>query len=227
VKAAEVVRVPLRVANSYLVIGQKTIIVDTGDPGYAGGIFKALRRHGIRKSDVSMIFITHGHIDHYGSVYELRKRIDAPVAIQRIDEDYMVRGVQAPLYPVGGMARIIGMVGKRLQVHPSSVLRAADIVFDEDMDLREYGVDGALVATPGHTLGSGSLILDDGQAIIGDLVVKKYFLRGEPIKPPFMEDRDQLNISLHKLLDRKAKILYPGHGGPINIEEISRLIKPL
>jgi flavorubredoxin len=33
----KVIRVPLRLANSYLVRGDRTIVVDTGDPGFSRG----------------------------------------------------------------------------------------------------------------------------------------------------------------------------------------------
>ena len=65
---ARVVRIPLRFANSYLVIGEKTIIVDSGDPGFSRGILQAMEKNEVKKTDISLIFITHGHIDHYGSV---------------------------------------------------------------------------------------------------------------------------------------------------------------
>jgi hydroxyacylglutathione hydrolase len=39
------------------------------------------------------------------------------------------------------------------------------------MDLLEFGVDGRIVHTPGHTSGSISLLLDSGEAFVGDLAV--------------------------------------------------------
>jgi glyoxylase-like metal-dependent hydrolase (beta-lactamase superfamily II) len=221
-KDTRVVRVPLRFANSYLVIGDKTIIVDTGDPGFSRGILKALQRNGISKKDVSMIFITHGHIDHYGSVYVLKQHIDAPVAIQQIDEPYLLKGVQAPLYPTNRVASFIKAVGQDMQVKKRYNLQA-DIVFDEELDLAEYGVNGLLLATPGHTLGSASLFLPDGQAVTGDLVIRRNLFWGPPEKCPFLHDPEKFQTSLEKLISRGVKVLHPGHGGPIPAEQIYRL----
>lgn len=219
----KVLRVPLRLANSYLVIDKKTIIVDTGDPGFTPGIIQALRKNNISRSDVSMILITHGHIDHYGSVFKLRKYIDAPIAIQRIDEQYMATGVQAPLYPMNKVTRLIKFVGKDMQVKKRYGLKAADIVFDEELELSGFGVDGIVTATPGHTLGSASLVTNQGEAITGDLVLRKYFLRGIPVRSPFMHDGEKLNLSIKKLIDMGVKTLHPGHGGPISSEELYML----
>ncbi|HPT69596.1 MAG TPA: MBL fold metallo-hydrolase [Syntrophomonas sp.] len=218
----KVVRIPLRAANSYLLIDQKTIVVDSGDPGFSSGILKALRVNGVNKSDVSMIFLTHGHIDHFGSTYELRKKLDVPIAIQRIDLPYFLNGTQAPLYPTNGVAAVIKAVGRNMQVKKRYGIKA-DIVFDEELDLKSYGVDALAIATPGHTLGSASVVVpEESAAIIGDLLVRKNFLFGQPCKPPFMHDAEKHADSMRKLIDMGVKTFYPGHGEPFILQELSR-----
>jgi hydroxyacylglutathione hydrolase len=46
-----------------------------------------------------------------------------------------------------------------------------EILVDEEMDLLEFGVNGRIVHTPGHTSGSISLLLDSGEAFVGDLAI--------------------------------------------------------
>ncbi len=220
-----VVRVPLRFANSYLVIGRQTIIVDTGDPGYSQGILKAIQANDLKQSDISMIFLTHGHIDHFGSVYELRRKLDVPVAIQRIDEPYLLEGVQAPLYPRNTAARLIKAMGNDMQVKKRYDLQA-ELVFDDEMDLQEFGVDARVVSTPGHTLGSASLVLPEGTAIVGDLLIHKHFLFGKPCPPPFIHDKRKHTESMHKLIDMGVTRFLPGHGRAIDLTAIrSRYVK--
>ncbi|MFO7633107.1 MAG: MBL fold metallo-hydrolase, partial [Caldilinea sp.] len=48
---------------------------------------------------------------------------------------------------------------------------AASQLIDGDFDLRSFGVDGRVFATPGHTPGSISILLDSGDAIVGDLLM--------------------------------------------------------
>ncbi len=214
------VRIPLRVANSYLVIGEKTIIVDTGDPGYAKGILRALSKEKIDRRDVSLIFITHGHIDHFGSVFELKRSIDAPIVIQRHDEPYLNRGVQGPLYAKNRLAAFMKRIGGNFSV-PKRYGFTADLTFDHHMDLQPYGVEGELIATPGHTLGSASLVLADGRAIVGDLLVRRYFLAGPPAIPPFLQDGRAFYESIRRLDELGVHSYYPGHGGQIKREEFS------
>ena len=214
-----VIRIPLRVANSYLVIGHHTIIVDTGDPGYSNRILNAVQTNGLKKSDIAMIFLTHGHIDHFGSVYELKRLLDVPVAIQRIDETYLRDGVQAPLYPRNTAARLIKAVGKNMQVKKRYDLQA-DLVFDDELDLQDFGVNARLVSTPGHTMGSASLVLPNGIALVGDLLIHKHFLFGEPCPPPFLHDKEKHTESMRKLIDMGVVEFLPGHGQAIYLPTI-------
>lgn len=214
-----IVRIPVFLANSYLVIGEeKTVIVDTGDPGHSRVILRAMAENDVTPGNVSLIHITHGHIDHYGSVYELRNKIDAPVAIHRADLTYLVRGIQAPLYAATRMAALIKAVGQTMRVRKRYGFKP-EVVLDDEMDLSAFGLEGKIVATPGHTLGSSSIVLPDGRALVGDLLVRKRLLRGRPIKPPFIHDEEKHQESLNLLRNEGVTTLYLGHGGPIHCQK--------
>lgn len=215
----KVVRIPLRFANSYLVIGEKTIIVDSGDPGFSKGILEAMEKNEVKKSDISLIFITHGHVDHYGSVFELRRKIDAPIAIHRLDAPYLNQGIQAPLYPLNTIAGAIKLVGQHLKVKKRYGIEA-DIVFKQKLELQKFGVQGLVLPTPGHTLGSASLFLPDGRAVTGDLIVRQYLFTGKPRCAPFLHDHSKFIKSMNILKGRGVKTIYPGHGAPINTSDI-------
>ncbi len=221
----KVVRIPLRVANSYLLIDKKTIIVDSGDPGFSSGILKAMQENEVKKSDVSMIFLTHGHIDHFGSVYELKRKLDVPIAIQENDLPYFINGTQAPLYPTHALAALIKAIGQNMQVKKRYGIEA-EIVFDQDLDLKEYGVDALAVATPGHTLGSASVVLPQGSAVVGDLLVRKYLLYGQAAQPPFLHDGQKHAESMRKLYGMGVKEFYLGHGKPLQLQGLCQRLQP-
>ncbi|WP_054695337.1 MBL fold metallo-hydrolase [Syntrophomonas palmitatica] len=218
-QAVKVIRVPLRLANSYLVQGEKTVIVDAGDPGFSRDILKAMRKNGIRKSQISLIFITHGHIDHYGSVFELKRHIDAPVAIQAIDQTYLESGTQAPLFPLNRAAAFLKAVGQDMKVRKRYGLKA-DVVINERLNLESFGVAGEIIHTPGHTMGSSSLCLINDTAITGDLIIRRYLFRGPAERVAFLHNQEAFLQSVRTLRERNIKLLYPGHGSPIRMDRV-------
>jgi glyoxylase-like metal-dependent hydrolase (beta-lactamase superfamily II) len=152
--------------------------------------------------------------------------LDVPIAIQRIDLPYFLNGIQAPLRPINGMATLIKAMGKGMQVKKRYDIKA-DIVFDEELDLNEYGINAMAIATPGHTLGSASVVLPEiSAAIVGDLLVHKNFLFGQPCKPPFLQNSEKHAESMRKLYAMGVKKFYPGHGKPIVLQELPRKMQP-
>lgn len=216
----KIIRIPVFLANSYLLVGEKNaIIVDTGDPGHSHDILKAMAANDVTPAMVSLIHITHGHVDHYGSVYELKKMVDAPVAIHSDDLPYLLQGIQAPLYPTNNLARCLKAVGGNFKVRRRYNLQS-EIILNEPMDLNTFGIAGKIIATPGHTLGSSSLILEDGRAFTGDLLVHERFLRGRPVRPPFMHDLHKHRESIQKLIKEGVTSIYPGHGTPFGMDQV-------
>ena len=98
-------------------------------------------------------------------------------------------------------------------------------VKDEGLSLEEYGLAGRLIHTPGHTSGSLSLLLDSGEAFIGDLAMSSRNLRFGPGLPLFAENYEQVKQSWQKLLDLGAKMIYSGHGKPFPAEALRRQLR--
>ena len=84
--------------------------------------------------------------------------------------------------------------------------------------------------TPGHTPGSISVLLPNGDVLAGDLVIGGIsFLGGiarlgHARKPPFEDDPGAVRQSLTELLDRGASRFFVGHGGPLMAQEVRRYI---
>jgi hydroxyacylglutathione hydrolase len=75
------------------------IIVDTGNPGSAAKILAAMKKHQIDPEDVSLIMITHSHLDHSGGAAELQKALNVPIAMQHLKQIYVENGTRLPLTP--------------------------------------------------------------------------------------------------------------------------------
>jgi glyoxylase-like metal-dependent hydrolase (beta-lactamase superfamily II) len=210
---AFIIPVKLGIVKSFIVKGEKAVIVDTGYPGQVNKILRCLDKNLIKPEDVSLIVITHGHIDHYGSAEELKAKTGAPVAVHRADAEYLKKGINYIGAPASLSGRIIKALFIRTDESVSKPLNP-DIVFGDETDLSEFGVDGRVIHTPGHTEGSVSLILSGGEAIVGDLLMGGVVFRKKPRYPLFAADIHKLKQSINRIIQLSPKTIYPSHGGP-------------
>jgi hydroxyacylglutathione hydrolase len=219
-----IIKVNLVIANAYIVRGRKTVVVDTGAPGSDGRILKALKKHRIPASQFSLILLTHAHSDHAGSARALRDRFHVPVAVHRADAAMLKRGDNGSLLTLGWEAG----VSKPFVDRPFPGIDA-DILLDAAADLHDFGLDARLLHTPGHSEGSISLIFENGDAIVGDIlrggIMGGTFLAQQPNYPYFLyniSDKAVLHNSIQRVLDAGARQLYTGHGGPLPRAAVER-----
>jgi hydroxyacylglutathione hydrolase len=218
----QVISVPSMAVNAFIVRGERPIIIDTGIPGYDEKILRAMDQKGIKPADISLILITHGHHDHYGSAFALKQKTGAPVAIHKDDSEALKTGVNPKLMPLGTKGKI--MVGLSGMMKMTGKGMEPDILIEGEMDLSKYGIAGKVVPTPGHTRGSVSVLLDGGCALIGDLIFGGFIRKKAPGFPPLGYNRQEIYRSVQKVLDFNPKIIYAGHGGPFTSSAVRRKI---
>jgi len=98
------------------------------------------------------------------------------------------------------------------------------VLGDGDFPLTEYGIPGKVMYTPGHSIGSVSVLLETGDAFVGDLAMNKFPMRLSPGLPILAEDMQQVRESWKLLLDAGAKTVYPAHGKPFSSDIIRRAL---
>ena len=211
----------LSVSNAFLVRGERPILVDAGRPGEADRIIAAIRGKGVEPHTLALILLTHGHLPVTGSAGELRRRTGAPIAIHAADAEMLRMGHNAPLRPTCFTARLAAPIvqgGRGEPTHP-------DLVLDGERSLRDIGIDGRIIETPGHTAGSISLLLAEGNAIVGDLLMGGYLgglvRRRVPNVAYFQDDDAAARQSLRMVIGSGARTLYVGHGGPLAAEQVA------
>jgi hydroxyacylglutathione hydrolase len=212
----------LRYSNAYVVVGARPILVDTGSRGDAPKIVAGCAAVGVKIRDLALILHTHVHSDHFGNTVDLAAEAGCPVAYHPGDRPLAMRGNNGPLRGVGLRGRILA----RLLAHLPFRARAADIDAKAGVRLDEFGIAGSVLHTPGHTPGSISVVLDSGDAIIGDVIMGGW--AGGAIRPSkpnfhyFADDLPTAMTSVDRILAATSGRLFVGHGGPIAHEAVKR-----
>ena len=155
------VRIRYGNTNTFLVEGR--LLVDTDYAGTMPAFYRALKANGIRAESITHVMATHFHPDHCGLIGELQKR-----GLRLILPEIQKEAVHFPDY-----------IFKRdgISYVPVDEGTADNISIESGRDyLRTLGIEGEIVSTPSHSRDSVSLILDDGDCIVGDLQPREYIV---------------------------------------------------
>jgi hydroxyacylglutathione hydrolase len=155
----------LGVSNAFLLRGEKNILIDTGPPDKEKVMAKQLHKLGLDFADISLIILTHGHGDHAGGTAYYQENYQIPVLAGEGDAGMMRAGQNHPLKPMSAWGRLL----QNMVDFPFPPFEP-DIYLAGVWDLSEYGINGKVVPLPGHTEGSLAVLLDSGEAFVGDLL---------------------------------------------------------
>jgi glyoxylase-like metal-dependent hydrolase (beta-lactamase superfamily II) len=188
---------PLTVVNAgyrstnYWVVsaGAARLLVDLGYPGTMGIMRASLKRLGVALQDIRYGLATHYHIDHAGLAQEL-KQAGVPLLVLEMQ----VSAIPHMRQWTKPQDRYV-----EITLHDNVTISLAE----SRRLLARIGIGGEIVATPGHSDDSVSLLLDDGSAFTGDLTPLAY--AGPDVAAI-------VAASWRRLHDLGATRIYPGHG---------------
>lgn len=208
-----------RMSTAYVVeqLG-RGLIVDTGTAGQAEAILAVAAAAHLMPGDIKLIVVTHAHADHAGSAAELHAMTGAPVAVHRADAAALTAGGPVTLQPTGPAGRAM----RPMMRAPLPPL-VADVQLEDLDDLAQYDLSGTVLSTPGHTAGSISVALDDGDLLVGDALSGGLVRPSRPGMPLFATDSALTRRTIGKLAEHRPRLVHPGHGGPIAGDRLAEL----
>ena len=174
----------------------KRVLIDTGTAGNSARLVGQLERSGVDATDVDLTVVTHAHFDHIGNLADVVQATGAKVIAHRLE---------------AGSVRTTGA--------------ESDILVGDKLNLDPYGVAGRVIWTPGHTRGSLSVILESGEAVVGDLVLPRFMAFGPPAIAFWAASREDTLASVRRVLDLKSSIILTSHGGPYRPEDLAGLAR--
>ncbi len=159
-----------------------------------------LKVHKIAWPEIRYVMFTHHHPDHAGLVQDVKDHSGSKLIIHSKQIPYL-EDLRTFFEKKGGY-------------NPIRV-EEGDLVSPSRAALEAIGIKGEIIETPGHSDDSISLVLDSGEAFIGDLMPPDY---------AYGEGYEATLESWRKLLARGAQVFYHSHVDAFPAERIRRII---
>ena len=219
-----VIPISLGMVKSFLLSGkgEELVLVDAGNPGDGSKIIKQVEEAGCRANDISLIVLTHGHRDHVGGLAKLEEELSARVIIHNQDSLALTEGKEPGTQPTRFLGRLFKLFIP--EGSPPSPSEEPEIIEEDRVSLKGFGIDGEIIHTPGHTRGSLAVVSEGGAAVIGDLVMGRFLVLGGASIPVFAEEQEQLNDSIRRVLSYNPEVIYTSHAGPFEREDLERIL---
>jgi len=201
-------------------------LIDTDYEKYYVLFEKKLANLGIATSDIKYLLLTHHHDDHAGFAAELVRRTGCRVIAHRNAVFPLKQGKSEdtgkPVNRRSQMALTFYTLFHKQFKFPPLILTEKDILIEGDDDglLKEIGIDGVILHTPGHTGDSISVLLSDGSAFVGDAAMNFLRWTGVGHRPIYIEDINTVYESWRKLVEHGASVIYPAHGRPFSATKL-------
>lgn len=172
------------------------IMIDTDWPDTLSQLLHSLKQQDIMSSDIKYLIVTHFHPDHAGLVQNLK---DLGIRLILHENQILFIDKLNAFFKKNPKYNYKGIVGEDNIIVSSGESRRF---------LKNVGIDGEIIPTPGHSDDSISLIIDKCCAFTGDL-------------PEFslMEAYNDktLKESWKLIQNYNVKEIYPAHGNPYTL----------
>ncbi len=190
-------------ANCYIVGSSSTkngMIIDPG--AEAANILRRVEQLGL---SISLIVITHAHVDHVGAVREVKERTGARFAIHEAEKGLVFAS------PVRVLTTL-GISPVKSPPQPDTLLKDGDTIDIDDLHFE-------VLHTPGHSSG-GMCLLGHGLVFTGDTLFNSGI--GRTDFPGCSHERLLKSIHEKLMVLPDDTVVYPGHGPPTTIGDERR-----
>ncbi len=209
--------------NVYLIqTGNYNTLIDAGNKSKFYKLSRTVR-HITKNNSIDFVILTHTHYDHTGALDDLARKYHPKIILHENEKSNLEQGYTPLPAGLNPLFRWIVKLGNKYT--PSLAYYTpvkADITFSKQLSLQKFGIEGSIIATPGHTSGSSSIIINNRYCFVGDCL---FNLFPWTIKPPFGNDMEALKKSWEKLYNSGCEYFFPAHGFPVSRKKLAKAIK--
>lgn len=196
----------------------RNILIDTSSGREWPKLKKKLYSLKIEKID--LLILTHTHYDHAANAARIKIEFGAKVIVNQREVTYLEKGENPLPNGTNFMTRfMVNSFGRQYLSKVKYEPCLPDVIVDQALDLKGYGVDAYILHTPGHSPGSQSVIVDDEIAIVGDAMFGVF---PNSVFPPYAENKNDLIQSWGYLLETGCRLFLPSHGTPDTSDLLKR-----
>lgn len=207
------------------------LLVEGGSESEFSLFLEELKEQDIDPVEIKYLFLSHHHEDHAGFASSLRELSDCRIIAHKEALETLEAGEHFIPGEGGIVNRRVILYGYylfltkkvRLELNPLKIKEDdLPVTGDNNELLRTLGVPGKILATPGHSPDSISLLLDEGSCFCGDLAMSEPAWLGTRKCCIFISDIEKYYTSWQKIIDEGARTIYPAHGQPFSYRELEK-----
>ncbi|MGV8075064.1 MAG: MBL fold metallo-hydrolase [Syntrophobacteraceae bacterium] len=220
--------------NYYLLkCNEGFLLIDAGWVGKYEKFKKKLGRLSIGIDSIRYILLTHHHHDHAALVQNIRNETNCKIIVHKDETGYIEKGITyvGETHQFNNCLKLLDRLVSpfiKFNYDPIALNEVDVIITDGDYDIYDLtGIRGKVVHTPGHSKGSISLLLEDGNSFVGDVAMNIMKVFGHQYRPVEAEDYADIYRSWGKLIQGGTKTVYPAHGKRFPIGELSEVLKTI
>lgn len=186
--------------------GDDAVLVDTGTRKFRDKVDSECE-----KVNLSLIILTHGHLDHVQNARYLSKKYHVPIGIHKLEYPVIRDSFFEPLKAHTMLGKILlwSMMAQRKKEKVAPF--PCTVFLKEGMNLREYGINAIVVRLPGHTKGSIGLKIENSDFIVGDALMNIV----KPSITRVYSDYDKARQSAQIISQSGNRMIHFGHGKSI------------
>lgn len=191
------------------------VLIDTGNSSNRNVLLQELENAGCLPGLLKLVILTHGDFDHTGNAASLRSSHDVQLAIHPADADMVEKGDmfanrKKPNRLIRALIPLFTGFGKAERFRP-------DVLLQDGNALTDYGIDARILSLPGHSKGSIGILAGVSDLFCGDLLENTK----SPATTSLVDESETLYASVKRLGDLGNVTIYPGHGKPFKLSEMT------